>query len=325
MSMPEKLRKNLFVLAAGMVDAAGTGGGAYLKDTKLKGGETLDKVGTVGDVSQTLGEQFVAATEYVHKSKLPTKAGLIEYLRTSKMKVSWDVFTIGLQISKQAANLKGASQCIADVAESVLDSAEFGVSVASLTAAGITWPIAAIKGTQMMAQLYATSVSCGEVAAKGLKDFKKMTAQEIKALVRIQAVIASRVNDFVEKSFEVVSQEIDPGNFDFAVLPKQVYDELATGLLNGLILCALVEDPIESVKTAIAIKVSDADAMHIANAIILANHPDKLKNAASFSQKLQIEATSLANSYRKMNLPTAFLKVRETLRISTKPSKKSQK
>lgn len=319
-----EVKQALFSLATSIVDAAGTGGGTYLENSAQTQKEkdlanAIQKAGTLGDLAGVVGEQAFEAYKYVSESQKPTLSGLNEWLGKSKLKVSWATFQVAIKYSNQFADVGAASKCMLDVTESAMDTLDAAIAAAAaVETGGFLWPVAAAKGFGLLAQLYATGSSCGEAVSAGLSDLGKMTSEQIKVLSRIQGRISDCINKFVKESFEKLAASLNPDNIDVSPLPKAAQLELWTGLLSSLRLFALLS-VVDCVKSAMTTKVGDRDAVHIANAIIIANTNGSVQDPSMFTASQQRDAAALAKDYSALSLATACLRVVEYLRLPRKP------
>ena len=299
----------LFTVAANLVSAAGT-----TADAKYDS-EEASKIGLAGDVSAALGEQFVTATEYVIENEgKPTIDGLDDYLRNKKMSISWALISSGLKAYKQQAKFEGASKCIAETTQSATATVEFALSVGETEATGgLAFALAASKGVALMSQLYATKVACGNAMAEGFSDLSEMTKSEIAAFTQVAGRISSVVNCFVEDMLNIAADSLNPVNYDLSPYPKPVIDELQAGLFFTLRLCSTAK-PIDGLKTALTTKVSQEDARHSANAVVIAN--SRVANLDALSALSISEASNLAKTYTTMSYANVWADIRDQLRIN---------
>lgn len=304
-----------------IIDAAGTGGGTHLqleaKTQKEKDlAEAIQQAGTIGDLTGVVSEQAFEAYKYVQATKKPSAEGLQDWLTKSKLKVSWASFKFALKYSNQFGELKGASKCMADTAETVLDLSEFTVAATEAAATGgVLIPLAVVKGISFLAQLYATAVSCRDAVVSGLSDISALSREQIQHLSRIQGRLINGFNRFVSQGFERAANQLNPDRFDYSVLPKSAQTELAGGLFTSLRNAGRQAAP-AFVQFAIVTKLSKDEALKVANGIMIANKNGNYEIGKLQSPSDRADVERLVREFEGMSLGGAFCRVVEMLRLS---------
>ncbi|MEQ9411568.1 MAG: hypothetical protein RIK87_27895 [Fuerstiella sp.] len=258
-----------------------------------------------------LTDQFVEATNYVQANgKSATLGGLSSYLDGKNLSIAPTAVLAATKVGLNTPdlldsknNLKvSTAQCVADVTEMAFDVSLLVVEGVSV----VGWVGAAVTGVGLVAQLYATGVSCGNAAVQGIHAVGRITGKAAREMAVIRGRIVGYVNRFIADASKSIAAEYSPSKHDYSRMPKPAKDELQLGLLSSLMLAELLP-PLQVVKNISTTKVSAADAAHIGRAVLLMYKLEKSSDA-TFSTRDEADAKKIAGEFAGLNLAAAYNK-----------------
>lgn len=298
-------------LALEIVGAAGTAGSAYLSQNEMAGAGSVSVGGASVSSAAMLTDQFVEATNYVQANgRSATLGGLSTYLDGKNLSIAPTAILAGTKIGLNTPDLLDSkddlkvstAQCVADVTETALD-----VSLVALQGASVVgWVGAAVTAVGLVAQLYATGVSCGSAAVQGIHAVGRVTGEAALAMAVIRGRIVGYVNKFITDGSESIAAEFSPSKHDYSRMPKPAKDELQLGLLSSLMLAELLP-PLQFVKNISTTKMSGADAAHIGRAVLLMYKLEKSSDV-TFTTRDETDSKKIAGEFVGLNLASAYQK-----------------
>lgn len=303
------IKPELVRLAADILSAGSTATSAYMSDNKIGGagvvsvsGPLVSAAGQQGasavkglSAVETLSEQFWIGTKYVEAAgKKATKAELAMHLTK-----------VGLSIPDLADDQSLGTQslqCAADVAELALDTAVIVGSGVS----GIGIIPASVKAVSWIAQIYATNVSCSSAAVSGVHAISKLSSEAILQLSRISGRMSTHINKYIESASAKISASLSPSMLSFESMPKPAFQELQIGLLAGMRLAELSDNPIAHMRALIETRLNPNEGEHLGRAIVILNRGAPYE--AALSREHDSQAKSAGKEFEGLSLGAAFHK-----------------
>lgn len=305
-------KKELAKLAFEIVGIAGTAGSAYLSQKEQKHLQKAAGPVSIGGASSSaaaiLTDQFVEATAYVQANgKSATLVGLNTHLNGKNLSISGGATKAAIKVGLNLPDLGDSNdlkvstaQCVADVAE-----LSFDVGLATAQAAtGVGVLAASVTGVGMVAQLYATGVSCGNAAVQGIHAVGRMSKEAADQLAFIRNRIVERVSKYIEDASKDLTADYSPSKVDYSRLPKPALDELQLGLLSSLKLGELLP-PVQFLKFLSVTKITQKDSVSLGKAVVLMYLMENSKDA-TMGPKDQSDAKRIGAEFVGLNLASAY-------------------
>lgn len=301
------IKPALVQLAADIVSAGSTATSAYMSDNNIAGGGAVSVSGPLvaaagqqGAIAvkrmsavDALSEQFWAGSEYIHK------AGN----KATKLELANHLAKLGLNIPDLAESQSLGTlslQCAADVAELALD---VGVTVGA-GVSGIGLLPASVKAVSLIAQLYATGVSCDKALGSGIHAVSKLSEEAVKQLSRISGRMSTHINKYIESASTEIASSFSPSKLSFASMPKPAWEKLQSGLLRYMAVAEKSENPVEHLLALIKNKLEADDGEDLGRAIVILNRGAPYD--AKLSEVDDRDAKRAGKDYEGLNLATAF-------------------
>lgn len=304
-------KTELAKLALEIVGAAGTAGSAYMSQNEMAHAGGVSVGGASGSAAAMLTDQFVEATNYVQANgNSATLVGLKNHLDSKNLSIAPIAALAAAKIGLNTPDLMDSTdsvkistaQCVADITETALDVSI--IAVGGLSVAG--WIGAAVTGVGLVAQLYATGVSCTKAAVQGIHAVSSATGKAARDMAVIQGRITGYVNRFILNASATIAVEYSPSKHDYSRIPKPALSELQLGLLSSLQLAELLP-PLQFLKNISSTRLSASDAAHMGRAVVLMYKLERSSDQ-SFSAKDNADAKAIEREFMGLNLATAYNK-----------------